>query len=104
MTPERFATERHGEHRRKGSDRLYIVHPEGVARILASRYPDQPELTDAGWLHDTIEDTPTTADEIEAVATALNSRPCKTLGWRTPAEALNGYLLSSQQTSVATTT
>ena len=29
-----------------------------------------------------------TADEIEAVATALNSRPRKTLGWKTPAESL----------------
>jgi IS30 family transposase len=44
-----------------------------------------------------------TADEIEAVATALNSRPRKTLGWKTPAEALNQYLQSSQQTGVATT-
>ena len=43
------------------------------------------------------------AEEIEAVASALNSRPRKTLGWRTPAEALNEYLLSSQQQSVATT-
>jgi len=33
------------------------------------------------------------ADEIEAVATALNSRPRKILGWRTPAEALNECLL-----------
>ena len=46
-----------------------------------------------------------TADEIEAVATTLNSRPRKTLGWKTPAEALNEYLYlqSSQQTGVATT-
>ena len=43
------------------------------------------------------------ADEIEAVAATLNSRPRKTLDWRTPAEALNEYLQSSQQTSVATT-
>ncbi len=44
-------------------------------------------------------------DDIEAVAAALNSRPRKTLGWKTPAEALNEYLYlqSSQQTSVATT-
>lgn len=30
--------------------------------------------------------------EIQAVATALNSRPRKTLGWRTPAERLDEYL------------
>ena len=43
-----------------------------------------------------------TADEIEAVAAALNSRPRKSLGWRTPAEALNEHLHSLQQTGVAT--
>jgi IS30 family transposase len=32
------------------------------------------------------------AEDIAAVAAALNSRPRKTLGWRTPAEALNEYL------------
>ena len=43
------------------------------------------------------------AEELEAVAAALNSRPRKTLAWRTPAEAFNDYLQSSQQTGVATT-
>ena len=43
------------------------------------------------------------ADDIAAVAATLNSRPRKTLDWRTPAEALDQYLLLSQQTSVATT-
>ena len=33
--------------------------------------------------------------ELQAVANALNSRPRKTLHWRTPAEALNDYLKSA---------
>ena len=43
------------------------------------------------------------AEEIEAVATALNNRPRKTLGWKTPVEALNEHLLLAQQGDVATT-
>ena len=35
------------------------------------------------------------ADDLAAVAFALNSRPRKTLGWRTPAEALNEYLATA---------
>jgi IS30 family transposase len=41
--------------------------------------------------------------DLAAVAAALNSRPRKTLGWKTPAEALDEYLLLIQQGSVATT-
>jgi IS30 family transposase len=44
-----------------------------------------------------------TPEDLAAVAATLNSRPRKTLGWKTPAEALNEYLLSLQPTSVATT-
>ena len=34
------------------------------------------------------------AEDLAAVALALNTRPRKTLGWKTPAEALNEHLLS----------
>jgi IS30 family transposase len=45
------------------------------------------------------------ADQISAVAAALNGRPRKTLGWKTPAEALDELLspVKRKQTGVATT-
>lgn len=45
------------------------------------------------------------ADEISAVAAALNGRPRKTLGWKTPAEALDELLspVKRNRTGVATT-
>ena len=43
------------------------------------------------------------ADDLAAVAATLNARPRKTLGWKTPAEALDDHLRSLQQAGVATT-
>jgi IS30 family transposase len=42
-------------------------------------------------------------DELNAVAAALNGRPRKTLGWKTPAEALSDHVCSIKQHGVATT-
>ena len=42
-------------------------------------------------------------DDILAVQDALNSRPRKVLGWKTPAEALDEQLRSLAQAGVATT-
>lgn len=44
-----------------------------------------------------------TADELEAVAHALNNRPRKTLRWKTPAEVFEKQVRSLQQAGVAST-
>jgi IS30 family transposase len=41
--------------------------------------------------------------DLDAVAVALNTRPRKTLGWRTLAEALGNHLCSIKEQGVATT-
>jgi IS30 family transposase len=43
------------------------------------------------------------AQDLEAVAATLNSRPRKTLSWMTPGEALTEHIYSLKQTGVATT-
>jgi IS30 family transposase len=43
------------------------------------------------------------ASDLEAVAMVLNTRPRKTLGWKTPAEALHEHVKSIQQARVART-
>jgi IS30 family transposase len=43
------------------------------------------------------------AEDLQAVAVTVNGRPRKTLGWKTPAEALDELLASIQQAGVAST-
>ncbi len=43
------------------------------------------------------------ADDLAAVAAALNTRPRKSLSWRTPAETLDQFLRTVQSARVATT-
>ena len=66
-----FAAVAHGQQRRKSAARpAYIQHPIHVALLLASPesslYPDPPvEILQAAVLHDTIEDTDVTAQDLE---------------------------------------
>jgi len=60
-----LAVRAHDTQVRKGDGKLpYIVHPVTVALIL-SRFTSDEDTIIAGLLHDTIEDTLVTADEIE---------------------------------------
>lgn len=58
-----FATLAHGEQKRKYTGDPYIVHPAEVAFILATVGADENMII-AGWLHDTVEDTQATNEEI----------------------------------------
>jgi (p)ppGpp synthase/HD superfamily hydrolase len=59
-----FAARAHSGQFRKGTRIPYIIHPFNVARILIE-YGCKEEVVVAGFLHDTVEDTPVTLDEIE---------------------------------------
>lgn len=59
-----YATEVHSGVFRKGGKTPYIVHPMEVAAI-AARMTDDIEVMTAAVLHDVIEDTPTTAAQLE---------------------------------------
>jgi guanosine-3',5'-bis(diphosphate) 3'-pyrophosphohydrolase len=59
-----FASERHeGQQRRSGED--FILHPLGVAKILAELGRDDTTLA-AALIHDVVEDTHATVEEIRA--------------------------------------
>jgi hypothetical protein len=49
---------------RKYSQQPYDVHLRAVAKLVASVSPDEP-LIAAAWLHDTVEDTPATFEDLE---------------------------------------
>lgn len=54
-------------------------------------------------VHDDLVKREFTADHLDQLWLALNTRPRKSLDWKTPAEALNEQLLLLQQLGVATT-
>ena len=51
------------DQRRKYTNEPYIVHPQLVAEIVSS-VTDDEDMICAAWLHDVVEDTPVTLEEI----------------------------------------
>lgn len=63
-----FATRYHAsiDQRRKYTDEPYISHPAAVVELVRS-VPHTEAMLCAAWLHDVVEDTPCTLDEVERV-------------------------------------
>lgn len=59
-----FARDKHtGQLRDGGED--YIVHPQQTAKIISAVSPENIDLICAAWLHDTIEDTQTSFQDLQ---------------------------------------
>lgn len=84
-----FATHAHRGQYRKTSNVPYIYHPLSVAHILI-KHGCSEEIIVAGLLHDVVEDTPATLQDIKnqfghSVACLVNavSEPDKSASWET---------------------
>ena len=60
----KFATEAHGDQKRKYTGEPYITHPIAVMEIVRE-VPHTEEMLIAAVLHDTVEDTPVTIEDIK---------------------------------------
>lgn len=60
-----YAAEKHTGQHRKGSGEPYIVHPRGVYKILRDLRIKDVQVLISSILHDTLEDTKTTYNEIK---------------------------------------
>lgn len=83
----RFAEEAHRGQKRKGTDIAYITHPMEVCQILTEMRASR-ELQMAGLLHDTVEDTDVTIEDIRSAfgdrvaALVSGHTEDKELSWR----------------------
>ncbi len=82
----RFAALAHSGQTRKGTDIPYIVHPFEVAQILTAEGAAERVIA-AGLLHDTLEDTATTREDIlcefgeSVLQLVLGASEDKSLSW-----------------------
>lgn len=93
-----FAAKAHQSQKRKGSDIPYISHPYAVGMILLSAGCNEEEIA-AGILHDTLEDTDATEEELEVLFghQVLDivkgcSEPDKTASWEERKQRTLDYL------------
>lgn len=66
LEAQRFATIAHDGQPRKYTGEPYVTHCAAVAQLVAATSGDEAMVA-AAWLHDTVEDTPATLDELRAL-------------------------------------
>lgn len=93
-----FAVRAHAGQARKGTDVPYVTHPLAVGLMLAQE-GCREELIAAALLHDTVEDTPVTLEELkdkfgDDVADLVEgcSEPDKSLPWEERKRHTHAYL------------
>jgi (p)ppGpp synthase/HD superfamily hydrolase len=98
-----FASKAHVDQYRKNTDIPYISHPVAVGMILMKAGYSE-ELITAGLLHDTVEDTEITLDDIQrefgatvAEIVAGCSEPDKSLSWKERREHTLEFLKTASE-------
>lgn len=81
-----FALAAHGTQMRRYSEQPYVVHLDSVVRILQSFGVHEPRTLAAAYLHDTVEDTATTMQDI---VEAFGEEVAELVYWLTDAEQGN---------------
>ena len=62
----KFATRAHGNQQRKYTEEAYVEHLKRVAETVKT-VPHTPEMVSAAYLHDVVEDTPVTIEEVREI-------------------------------------
>lgn len=68
-----YATEKHAGQFRRDGVTPYIEHPLRVMRKLQEKFPTRPTLHILGILHDVLEDTDATEDELRTLGLSGNT-------------------------------
>ena len=88
-TARRLATQAHGEQKDKAGN-PYIDHPRRVAERLEAAGASAQAVA-AGWLHDVLEDTPTTTADLAAVGIPAEVIDAVTAVTKRPGEPTEDY-------------
>ena len=81
-----YAAEKHRAQQRKYAGEPYFVHLEAVVAVLRNHGVDAEAVLAAGYLHDVVEDTPTTLQDITS---AFGDEVAELVYWLTDAEKGN---------------